>query len=156
MSFSERTFDRSALILAWLSQREHSNAHGDLRSYHDTIFAAFSKAFGIQLEVSPVKGPMSDDGGLHRLLLDTARSCEKLGSPFSDYLCGTREISEMYQKYGEPFNQSVVSVRNLYLTMMVELIERIWGDDVPHEVVGKDLEACGHPVTNPPDPLDFW
>ncbi len=99
---------------------------------------------------------MSDDDGLHRLLLDTARSYEKLGSPFSSYLCGTRQISEMYQKYGDPFNEAAAATRNLYLTMMIELVGRIWGDAVPHIVVGKDLEVCGHPNTNPPDPVDYW
>lgn len=156
MNFSERTFDRSDLILAWLSQRENCNAHEDLRTHHDRVFAAFSKAFGIQLEASPEKSQIMDEDGLHGLFIDTARSYEKLHSPFSSYLCGTPEISEMYHKHGELFNQAVASVRSLYLTMMTELIARIWGDDVPLNVRGTDLEACGHPGTSAPDPLDYW
>lgn len=156
MKFSEHTFDRSALILAWLSLREHRNSHEDLRSYHDAVSKAFSEAFGIDLDVAPETCRIPDENGLHKLFLHAARSYETIRSPFSSFLCGTREISEMYQKYEEPLNHSAAAMRDLHLMMMLELIERIWNDDAPHTVVGKDLEACGHPGRSAPDPFDFW
>jgi hypothetical protein len=153
---TERTFDRSALILAWFSQREHRNAHEDLRSYHDAVNAAFTKAFGLNLDDAPEKSPIPDEDGLHGLFLGLARSYERIRSPFSSYLCGTPEISEMYQKYGEPLEKAAASTRNLHLMMMVELVERIWGGNVPHRVSQQELEACGHPGWNAPDPVDYW
>jgi hypothetical protein len=47
-------------------------------------------------------------------------------------------------------------MRNLHLMMMVELVERIWGGEVPHRVSKQELEACGHPGWNAPDPVDYW
>lgn len=142
---TERTFDRYDLILAWLAQRQYRNAHKDLRAYHDAVNTAFAKGFGINVGLPPSKGTITeDDDGLHSFFVGVARSYEQVGSPFSSYLCGPRAISEMYQKYGEPFDNAAAAMRNLHLMMLVELVERIWGGGVPHRVSQSELAACGY------------
>lgn len=158
MQLSEPTFDRSDLILAWLTRRRYRNAHEDLRSYHDAVATAFSKAFGIDLDTLPEREPSSEENGLHGLFLNIVDSYEDVRSPFSNYMCGTREISEMYQKYGEPLKAAGQSLKKLHLMLMVELVERIWGwgGDMPHRVSQQELDACGYPAGTAPDPVDYW
>lgn len=153
---TDRSFNRTDLLLAWFSQRKYRAAHDDLRTYHDAKFAAFSKAFRVDLNASPDKDPFSDEDGLHGLLLNVAGSYEKIGSPFSGYLCGTRAISEMYQKFHEELDNAATVMRAVHINMMTELIEQIWGEDVPHRVDQKDIEAFGHPGWDAPDPIDYW
>lgn len=104
----------------------------------------------------PEKSPIPDEDGLHGLFLEVAGSYERIHSPFSSYMCGTREISEMYQKYSNPLDKAASAMRNLHLMMMLELVERIWGGDMPHRVTQQELEACGHPGWNAPNPVDCW
>lgn len=153
---STRTFDRSDLILAWLGRRKFRSAHEDLRNYHDAVYTAFTKAFGSDLGVPPVKSPIPDEDGLHGLLLQVAQAYEELRSPFSNYMCGTPEISAIYRKYGEPLEAAATSMRNLYMMMLLELVELIWVGDSPHRVSREDLEACGHPGWNAPVVADYW
>lgn len=153
---SERTYDRSALILAWLAARKYRNAHEDLHRYHDAAYEAFAKAFGTRLDVPPDDGPVPIDHGLHGLFLQVARSYEEIRSPFADYLCASREISEIYQKYREPLDKAAASMRDLYMMMLLELFERIWGGSAPHRVSQRELDGCGHPGINAPDPVDYW
>jgi hypothetical protein len=153
---SIRTFDRSDLILAWLGRRKYSSAHEDLRNYHDAVHAAFTKAFGIDLDLPPVKSPIPDEDGLHGLFLHVARAYEEVRSPFSNYMCGTREISGIYQKYSQPLETAAISIRNLHMMMLLELAELIWGSDSPHRVSRENLQASGHPGWNAPEPADYW
>jgi hypothetical protein len=154
---SSSSFDSSDLVRAWLSQREYRNAHADLKAYHEAALEAFSKAFGICLEIPPEnKEGFPDENGLHGLFLQVVRSYESTLSPFASYMCGTQEISEMYQKYGEPLEAAAASLRALHLKMMVELVERIWGGDMPHRVSQQELHDCGYPSGTAPDPVDYW
>lgn len=97
-----------------------------------------------------------DEDGLHGLFLNVADSYENIGSPFSGYLCGTRAISGMYQKNHEKLDDTATVMRALHITMMGELIEGIWGGEVPHRVDQKELDVCGHPSWDAPDALDYW
>jgi hypothetical protein len=157
MPSSNRSFDTCDFVQAWLSRRQYRNAHADLKSYHEAALAAFSKAFGIDLDVSPEsKDGHQDGGGLHGLFLQVARRYESLESPFSDYLCAPREIADMYQQFGGPVEEALGTLRRLYLSMMAGLVERIWGQDASRQLSQEELEACGHPGWSAPDPLDYW
>ncbi len=151
-----RTFDRSDMILAWLATRTTRSAHEDLRNYHDAVHASFTKAFGIDLDVPPAKSPIPDEDGLHGLLLQIARAHEETRSPFSGYMCATREISGIYGKYSEPLEAAVMSMRNIHMKMLVDLVDLIWGCDARHRVDQEELVTCGHPGWNSPDPVGNW
>ena len=154
---SSRTFDISDLVRAWLSQREYRNAHADLKSYHKAVLAAFSKAFGIDLNTPPDnKEGFPDEDGLHGLFLKVAHSYESTRSPFSCYMEGTREIAQVYQRYGDLLEGAATSLRALHLRMMVDLAGQIWGVEKSLQISQEELEACGHPGWNAPDPLDYW
>lgn len=66
---TERTFDRSDLILAWLAQTQYRNAHEDLRVYHDAANVAFGRAFGINVYLPPDNDTTADDEGFYGFLL---------------------------------------------------------------------------------------
>ncbi len=112
-------------------------------------------AFGIDLETPPESDEMTDNG-LHGLLLKIAQSYENIRSPFSGYLCGFREISLMSDEYGNQLEEAAESMRKLLLMLMVDLVERIWGDSVSKVVSQKKLESCGHPGVSEPDPADYF
>ena len=135
MPMSTHSFDTSDFVRSWLLQRKYRDAHADLKSCHETAFAAFSKAFGIDLNTPPDNPErFPDDDGLHRLFLGVAHAYEMTRSPFSGYLQGTREISEMYQQYGDPLETAATSLRCLHLKMMMDLITRIWGVEESRKV----------------------
>lgn len=71
-------------------------------------------------------------------------------------MCGTPEITEIYQKYKDVFNNSALAMRNTHLVMMVELIQLNWGDLIPHKVSHDELIAHGYPQGSIPDPIDYW
>lgn len=154
---TERTFDRSALIRAWLSHREYRNAHVDLKSYHELALAAFSKAFGIDLDTPPAnKEGFPDENGLHGLFLQVVHAYENTVSPFSGYLEASKEISAVYQKYGESLTMAARSQRALHLKMMEDLVAQIWRVEESRQVSRQELEVCDHPGWDPPEPDDYW
>lgn len=157
MLMPSRLFEISDFVRAWLSGREYRDAHVDLKSYHEAVLAAFSKAFGFDLNTPPdYKGGLPDEDSLHGLFLQVARAYECTHSPFSSYLCGTKEISAMYQKYGEPLEESANSLRALHLRMMKELVSQIWDVEESRLISQQDLEAAGHPGWDAPDSIDYW
>lgn len=156
MQPTERTFDRSSLISAWFSQKKYRHAHQDLQSYHDAVYAALAKAFRINLDVAPGYSPIARQDRLYDLFLDVIDSYEKIHSPFSSYMCGTPEISEMYQKYGKSLDEAAMAICHIHMKLLIELVERIWGADVPHRVSQQELENFGHPGWDEPDPVDYW
>ena len=152
----QRNFDRTDLIQAWLELRRYQNAHEDLQIYHQAASNAFSTAFGIDLEKAPEGVGFPDESGLHSLFLNVAENYGATVSPFSGYMCATREIASVYQRFGEALEEVATSTRRLHKTVLVDLVGRIWGDEVPMCVSQEKLENCGHPGFNAPDPIDYW
>ena len=151
----ERTYDRSALILAWLETRRWAHAHPDLRNHHQSAYDAFRKSFGIDLDGNPDPSDL-ERTGLHGLFLSAAASYESLRSPFGNYLCAPRSVSGFHQRYHRAIDQVEAPVRMLYLRLMLELIEPVWGDQVPCAVTTDQLRANGFPQAPAPDPVDYW
>jgi hypothetical protein len=151
----ETTFDRSALALKWFERKKHGNK--ELLAYYDAVYAAYSKAFQIDLDVFPPRGHYPDEDGLEGLFRGVVQAYENARSPFAGYMCGTGEITDLYQRYGSSLDASITRLQHLHLMMLVELVERIWGGgDKPHHVTQADLDACGYPQSPAPDPFYFW
>jgi len=151
----ERTFDRSALILKWFARKKYSDK--ELLAYHDAVYAAYSKAFEIDLDEFPQRGHYPNEDGLEGLFRGVVQACENARSPFVGYMCGTPEITDMYQRYRSSLDAAITRLQHLHLMMLVELVERIWGGgDKPHHVSQANLDACGYPQSPEPDPVDLW
>lgn len=156
MDHSDRSFDRSDLILSWLSMRQYRKAHEDLRGYHESACGAFMKAFGMNLEATVPSPEMPDEKGLHALFMQVVGCYERTGSPFDAFYCSGTEVTDLYRKYGEPLRQAAANQRNLHMMILLELAERIWGGQAPHRVSRSELENHGHPGWKAPDPVDYW
>lgn len=156
MSSTEKTYDRSDLILTWFQMRKYRTAHDDIRDFHSRAYVAFSKAFGIDLDVPPTNSPILDEDGLYGLFLSITSAYERVRSPFAAYMCGTKQISELYQKYKGAIERTESSMRKLHMKMLLDLVERIWGGEAPHQVSEEELNVSGHPRGSAPDPADYW
>lgn len=157
METGGRGYDRSALLLAWLEARRHASSHPTLRVHHTEVYEAFRKSFGIDLGRMP-KGLEADFEmmGLHSLFLATASSYEAIRSPFANYLCAPGSVAGFYQLYRSAIDKTEAPLRKLYLRLMLELIESMWGETAPRSVSREQLLANGFPKGPVPDPVDFW
>src|ERR1035437_5591459 len=156
MHTEHRPYDRSDLVSTWLEMRKYRNAHEDLRTYYVAAYSAFAKAFGIDLDVSPLKSPHPELDFFHRFFLQVAFAYGEVRTPFSNYLCATKEIVALYQKHKRALAKVESSTCKLYMKMLLEMVGLIWGGDAAMQVSWDELVACGHPEGNAPDPVDYW
>jgi hypothetical protein len=155
-SHKEPTYSRRDLIVAWLVARENKNSSEAVRDYHQAAAAAFEKAFGIKLDAPPPSDPISDNDGLDCLFLRTVECYENTRSPFAGFMAAGRTFVRIYRESCLPLNETISGLRDDYLEMMVKIVDEIWKEDRDRSITRSQLESCGHPDWNAPNPLDDW
>jgi hypothetical protein len=148
----DTTFDRRALVAAWLTQRRWVHAHPDLRDFHARRHRAMADAFGVQLSVFPATA----DVGLKLLFEDAVRVIEATRTPFSGFLEADEQIHALYRAHGPAMSEAANALVAECRLLLEELVGVIWGLDRERVVSRGEIRACGFdPGAPQPDAADF-
>jgi hypothetical protein len=176
---ANRTFAFAHLFDAWSGAREYGLKHPDLAEHHTRRYAAFSKAFGVDLNTEPTSAPPvpewavetlarfgrrhGDAAGegwhewVHRLALQTEERGRSIHSPFSAYLEAPLGVIAANARFGGPIGERVHALRAELRSVAFELLCALFPEAADRRVSAAEVRACGFdPDTPAPDPDDYW
>ncbi|MDO9410071.1 hypothetical protein [Patulibacter sp.] len=174
-----RDYAFSDLFDAWSGFREYGSKHPDLAEHHTRRYAAFSKAFGVDLGEVPIDAPPVPEwavetftrfgGGdlesraedwpewLHRLALQVEERGRSIYSPFSSYLEAPLAVIAANARFGEPIRDRVHALRAELRSTAFELLSAVFPEAAGLRITADEVRASGFdPDTRAPDPDDYW
>lgn len=168
------------LVRAWRGWKRWGSAHPDLVDFHRSRYAAFSVAFGVDLDQAPKVGPpmptwvveqvfrwRGQDGlereaehwhhEVHQFALRAEKQSRALHSPFSVYLEAPLAIIAAQQRFASDVDPRVVELRRALDAMVLDLVRALHPEAAGRQISADELRANGFdPNRREPDPDEFW
>lgn len=174
-----REYAFADLFDAWSGFREYGSKPPDLAEHHTRRYAAFSKAFGVDLGEEPTEAPpvpewavetLTRFGGgdpaaradgwhdwVHRLALQIEERGRAVHSPFSGYLEAPLGVIAANRRFGAPIAKRVQALRAELQSTALELLAALYPQAARRRVSTDEIRACGFDPDSPaPDPDDYW
>ncbi len=153
---AKQKYSREDLLDAWLDAERTRGSHPDLADYYYRRAWAMLGAFGPALNFTRADPE-------HRQLFDlfnvAVRNYNREPLPWGHLLAGTRapEYAEVMAHHHQPIEASGEAVRAAYRSLLLDLMQRIWGVG-PEASVSREalLQEGFDPDAPEPDWDRYW
>ena len=155
----ERFLTRDDLLDSWLAAEASRQQHPDFTSYyHRRAWAIGHALVSIGPPVNYARCPRE-----HRMIWGTFMSAlrlhNELVTPWGLILIGVPrpEYVEVKERHEPAVTATIDQLKAAYRTLLLDLMERIWGIGTDLAVAADELREHGFdPDEMPPDPDEYW